>query len=347
MGRFRDDIEGISGYTPGTQPRGGGWIKLNTNENPYPPSPKALEAGREALANLQLYPDPVSRRLREAAARAWGVAPQEVIAGNGSDDILTILVRATVGEGETLATFAPSYSLYRTLAQIQGARYREIPFTEDYAIPADLDLAGVRLLFLANPNSPSGTAVGHEAIARVCAACAGVVVVDEAYADFARTNALPLLRECPNLVITRTLSKSYGLAGLRVGFGIAGADVVAELMKVKDSYNLDRVAQAAATAALEDAGHLAASVARIRATRERLAAGLHELGVATYPSEANFVFARFTRPAAKEVFAALEERKILVRHFDAPRTADCLRITVGSEEETGALLEALGAILGG
>lgn len=345
MSHFRPDILAMQGYVPGEQPQDEGWVKLNTNENPYPPSPAALAAARATLAKAQLYSDPLSTGLRQAAAQRYGLTAAQVIAGNGSDDVLNLLVRATAASEQVVASFTPSYTLYRTLAEVQGAAYREIPFAEGYAVPEDLDLAGVRLLFLPNPNAPSGTMVSHETIARLCAVCPGLVVIDEAYADFARENAIGLLAAHDNLVITRTFSKSYALAGLRIGLALAAAPIIEQLMKVKDSYNLDRVAQAAGTAALGDADWLARTVTRLCATRDRLAAALGELGLFVYPSEANFLLVRFDRPDAAAVFAALKERRILVRYFNTPQLKDCLRITVGTDAQANRLLAALAEIL--
>jgi histidinol-phosphate aminotransferase len=341
----RQAIAGMAGYTPGEQPQGGEFIKLNTNENPYPVSDAVKDAITAELDKLQLYSDPVSRELCQEAALLYGLETDQVIAGNGSDDILNILIRAAAGEGETVASFTPSYTLYRTLAEIQGAQFKTFEFTEDYQVPADLDLTGVRILFLPNPNSPSGTLVDHDTFRRLCRDCPGLVVADEAYADFAGENTLPLLLECENLVITRTFSKSYSLAGLRIGLGMASAAIIAELMKVKDSYNLDRIAQAAGAAALRDQASLREHTERIIVTRTRLTRELEALGCSVYPAHGNFVLARFPQKPAREIQEALTARRILVRYFDAPRLDDCLRISIGTEEETDALLAALTHIL--
>jgi histidinol-phosphate aminotransferase len=221
-----------------------------------------------------------------------------------------------------------------------------LDFDEDYQIQEGLNYAGIKVLFLANPNSPSGTCVSLDAIRRVCRACPGLVVVDEAYVDFSRVNALPLLKEFPNLVITRTFSKSYSLAGLRAGLAFASPEVIRELVKVKDSYNLDRLAQAGAAAALDDQETLRKNTARILATRERFTAAIKARGIFVYPSEANFVFARIPAGgiSAREIYLALKQRRILVRYFDAPRLRDCLRISMGRDDEMETLLAALGEL---
>jgi histidinol-phosphate aminotransferase len=344
MSYMRPAIEAMTGYVPGEQPQAGDWVKLNTNENPYPPSPAVGPALAAAAERARLYPDPVSRELRAAAGEVWGLPPEQILAGNGSDDVLNLLIRATASEGQTVASFAPSYTLYATLAQIQGAAYREYDLTETFAVPDDLYLDGVRVLFLANPNAPSGTAVDLAAVERLAGQCPGLLVVDEAYVDFAAagTTALPLLGRCPNLVVTRTLSKSYSLAGARVGFACAAPAIIEQLLKVKDSYNLDAFAQAAGTAALRDQETLRRNTERLVATRQRLTFELEKLGFEVEPSQTNFVLVSVgSAPAARALFGELKERRILVRYFDAPRLADCLRITVGTDEEVDRLLEAL------
>ncbi|MFH0909927.1 MAG: histidinol-phosphate transaminase [Planctomycetota bacterium] len=350
MPYVRPDIEALEGYEPGEQPRGKSFIKLNTNENPFPPSPRVAEAIAAATRELRLYSDPLSTDLREAAAKVYGLSPEQVIAGNGSDDILNLLIRLAVPAGACVASFSPSYTLYPTLAAIQGARFRPIAFTEDYEVPERLDLEGVRILFLANPNSPSGTWVGPETVRRLCRSAPGLVVADEAYADFARGNALALLGDCENLVITRSLSKSHSLAGLRVGLGLASAAIIRELLKVKDSYNLDRLAQAGAAAALRDPETLRKNTSRILATRRRFTAAIQAMGCSVYPSEANFVLARLPSgggaPSAKEVYQALKERGILVRYFEAPRLSDSLRISIGTDPDMDTLVAVLDELLG-
>lgn len=347
MNLLRPDIARMAPYTPGEQPQGGGFVKLNTNENPYPPSPRVLEALRREIGPaLRLYPDPLATPLRRAAAERFGVAPECVLAGNGSDELLTLIMRAFVGPGERVAYPTPTYTLYRTLAQIQGAQPIEVPFPDDYSLPPDLSRAGAKAVFLANPNSPSGTLVAPEAVSALATALSGLLVVDEAYVDFAAAHCLDLIGRHRNLIVLRTLSKSFSLCGVRCGLAFAPPDLIAGLMKVKDSYNVNRLAIAAGVAALEDIGGMQQNARKIVATRERLRGELEAMGFSCWPSQANFVLARAPRGRrARDLYEALKRRKILVRWFDAPRVDDCLRITVGTDAETDALLAALREVL--
>jgi histidinol-phosphate aminotransferase len=341
--RLRPVVERMRGYVPGEQPRGGRLVKLNTNENPYPPAPGVLAAVAAAASDdLRLYPDPAATALREAAARAYGVAPEQVLAGNGSDDLLTMLVRAAVGPDDVVVFPEPTYSLYDTLVTIQEGRSLTIPFPPDFSLPPALAAAEGRLTLVCNPNSPSGTFTPVAAIEELVAGRDGVVVVDEAYVDFAPASALPLLARHPNLVVLRTLSKSFSLAGMRVGLAFGDAELLAQVAKVKDSYNVSRVAIAAGAAALADMAWMERNVARIVATRARLAAGLATRGWEVLPSAANFVFARRPGEDQGPAQARLRERGVLVRHFATPRLADGLRITVGTDEEIDRLFAALG-----
>ena len=348
MGHVRNQIRQMTGYVPGAQPEGDGWVKLNQNENPYPPSPLALEAMRDALDDVRIYPESSSEAVRRAAASVYAIPQDQIMVANGSDEMLRILFQGCVGEGEEVVAFYPSYTYYETLAGIQGASYRLVAFTDDYGLPESLNLDQARLVFLPNPNAPSGTLFSDGDVARLCRSVPnGVVVVDEAYADFAKSTSLPLLQEMPNLVVTRTFSKSYSLAGLRLGLGFGRRELMAELDKVRDFYNVDCVAQAGGRAALQDQEHLQANVNRIIATRTRLVDALEDLGLQVWPSAANFVLARFAKPGAALVHRALQARKILVRHFPRPRLEDCLRISVGTDAEIDSLLGALQEILRG
>ena len=345
---FLPHVEAMSGYVPGEQPRGGRLIKLNTNENPYPPSPRALAALVAAAGEgLRRYPDPLGTVLREAVARRHGVTPEMVLTGNGSDDLLTIVTRAYVGPGDVGVYPEPSYVLYQTLLEIQNARSAVVSFGDDWTLDPDAFAAAARsarLAFLANPNSPSGTALSPAHVAEIAARLACPLVVDEAYADFAETNCVALVREYPHVIITRSFSKGYGLAGLRLGYLIAQPDVVEGLVKVKDSYNCDAPALAAGAAALDDQDYLATTRARILATRERLIAALRDLGCKVPDSRANFVWC--TGGLAPEpTYRALKERGILVRLMRYPGRADGLRITVGTDDEVDRLLAELSAIL--
>src|SRR5438876_7842756 len=293
---LRPNIRAMAGYTPGEQPRDGAFIKLNTNENPYPPSPRVFEAVRAVLTGdrLRKYPDPVGTEFRRSAGRILGVDPDSILIGNGSDDILTIVTRAFVPEGGLVVSPTPSYLLYRTLAEIQGARFQTVPFTPDWQMPSPWPLRGAHLTFLPSPNSPSGTVVDLQALQRFADQLEGPLVLDEAYVDFAEDNGLSLMRR-QNVIVTRSFSKSYALAGVRFGFAVADPATVRQLLKVKDSYNCDVLSLAAATAALEDQDYLQSTRSRILATRRRLTDALTGLGFAVCASQANFVWCRHPR----------------------------------------------------
>jgi histidinol-phosphate aminotransferase len=344
----RPEISAMHGYTPGEQPQGGTFIKLNTNENPYPCSPKVNEAIQAALARgLRKYPDPMATAFRTAAAKVYGVEPDWILCGNGSDDILTIVTRAFVGQGELLRLPYPSYILYKTLAQLQGANSEEARFTSDWKLsPAFAETKpNLKLVFLPNPNSPSGTMVSREAILDLAEQLPCPVLVDEAYADFASFNCIDLVQQNPKIMVSRTLSKSYALAGLRFGFIIAQPQLIRELEKVKDSYNCDALSIAGATAAIEDQDWLKANTAKILATRARLAKSLAGLGFSVLPSEANFVWCTHSAHPAQPLYAALKNERILVRYMNYAGFGDGLRISVGSDEEINTLLEKLAALV--
>jgi len=339
---LRPSIRAMAGYTPGEQPRDGAFLKLNTNENPYPPSPRVFEAIRAALTgdNLRKYPDPLGTRFRQAAGRVLGVDPDGILIGNGSDDVLTILTRALVAEGGLVVSPAPSYLLYKTLADIQGARFQGIPFDSNWKVDPAQAVRDASVTFFANPNSPSGTMVDLETLA----AWPGTMVVDEAYVDFADTNALGLLSRRRDLIVTRTLSKSYSLAGIRFGFAVGDPELIRHLVKVKDSYNCDVLSLAAATAAIEDQEHLRGITAAICATRTRLADALRKLEFSVTDSQANFVWARHARPV-KPLYEELKRRYILVRYMNYPGYGDGLRISVGTDAEIDRLLDVLRTLL--
>ncbi len=344
---FRPHIRAMSGYVPGEQPRGSEFIKLNTNENPYPPSPRAVEAISRALLDgrLRRYPDPVATSFRESAARIRGVDPSMILAGNGSDDLLTIITRAFAGPGDVVVYPTPSYILYRTLAELQGARPMEVAFESDWTLSAErFGLPGAKLAFLANPNSPSGTCLPPSEVAKLAARLDCPLVVDEAYGDFAETDCLGLIADHPNVIVTRSFSKGYGLAGLRLGYLVARPEIVAGLEKVKDSYNCDALSLVGGQAALEDRGYLAQTLARILATRDRLTRELRGLGYQLPQSRANFVWCEGGPPAG-EVYAALKARGVLVRLMHYPGRDDGLRITVGTDAEIDRLLELLAVIV--
>lgn len=347
----RDDIAALAGYVPGEQPQGGKWIKLNTNENPYPPSPAVARAIAATAAGRTLakYPDPLATVFRMRAAEVLGIEPDWILCGNGSDDLLTILVRTFVGAGDWLRMPYPSYILYRTLAGIQGAHCDEFHYDRDWSLAdgfAAPQASGgpVRLAIIANPNSPSGTLLKPERIARLADALPCALVVDEAYGDFAETNCLDLVRRNPRVIVTRSFSKSYALAGLRFGFAVAQPAVIQQLQKVKDSYNCDALSIAAATAAIDDQVWLADNRAKIIATRRRLTDALRSLGYQAQESQANFVWCTHPERPHKPVYEALKAQGILIRYMHYAGWGDGLRVTVGTDDEIDAFLACLKTI---
>jgi histidinol-phosphate aminotransferase len=346
--RLRPFIAAMGGYTPGEQPRDGEFLKLNTNESPYPPSPRVFEAIREALTGdrLRKYPDPVGRAFRRTAGEVLGVDPDGILIGNGSDDILTILTRAFVPEGGLIVSPTPSYLLYRTLADLQGARYRAVSFADDWSLPDQWPETGADLTFLSNPNSPSGTFVAESAVRQLADQLPGPLVADEAYADFAGANLLALAQErASTVIVTRSLSKSYCMAGIRFGFAVTTPEVASELVKVKDSYNCDVLSLAAAQAALADRDYLSQICAKIVTTRTRMERELPKLGFAVTPSRANFVWCRRSDRPVKPIYEELKRRRILIRYMSYPGYGDGLRISVGSEVEIDRLLAEMRSIL--
>ena len=348
MAFFRPTIDTLHPYVPGRQPAARTRvIKLNTNENPYPPSPQALDVLQQLDGDrLRRYPHPLGDELREAVAEVLAVDPTWVLPGNGSDDLLTMLVRAVAGPGRPVVYPTPTYVLYRTLAEIQDAPVVEVPFDDRFVLPVEqLVAAQGALTFVANPNSPSGSAASTERLNALATALEGLLVIDEAYVAFADDDALTLVRRHANVVILRTLSKSHALAGLRLGFAIAHPAVLAGLAKVKDSYNVGVVAACVGAAALRDVEHTRRVVARITASRTRLAVALAALNCRVWPSQANFLLVRPPGGDAKRVYRELEAAGILVRYFGGTSLSDTLRITVGTDEEQTVLLAALGTIL--
>jgi histidinol-phosphate aminotransferase len=348
---FRESIQKMAPYQPGEQPRPGErLIKLNTNENPYPPSPRVLRAVARAAAGalLRLYPAPRADDFIGSAARLYGVAKRNIIAGNGSDELLAMLFRATLDSGDTVAYPVPTYSLYDTLASIQGARVLRFPLRDDFSIPLDeLAQAQARLTIVCSPNSPSGTSTPARHLDQLARRLRGrLLVIDEAYVDFAQENALGLIRRNRNVVILRSLSKSFSLAGMRLGLCFASPPVVEELLKVKDSYNLSRIALAAGAAALADTSWMRRNVARVKRTRARTEALLRQLGFQVPASQANFVLARLPGQNLAVVARGLRRAGILVRYFSTPLLADTLRISIGTDVEMAALFKALAPLAG-
>ncbi|MBL4576138.1 MAG: histidinol-phosphate transaminase [Opitutaceae bacterium] len=344
-------ISKLKAYTPGDQPEGSEWIKLNTNENPYPPSPKVSEAIRELDANsLRLYPDPKSLQLREAIAAHHSLEPNQVIIGNGSDDILNLLIRAFGGVGGTVGFSFPSYSLYPVLIGIGDGVTEIVDFQREMYLPVEqVRNSSAGLFLLTSPNAPTGVGFKNEKIEEVLKVHSGLFVVDEAYADFADETAIALLKKYPRLVITRTFSKSYSLAGIRVGYALAAPEAIDFLDRVRDSYNVSRLSQVAALAALEDQTYFQRVVAQVKETRMLFQAELKEKGWFVYPSQANFLFlepknskGESNEDVATSLFDYLYSEKILVRYFGSHvLTSSFLRITLGTESEMKVLSKAI------
>ena len=341
MNLVRTSVRALSAYTPGEQPAGGGVVKLNTNENPYPPSPRVAEALASLdAADLRLYPDPVCRELRETIAALHGCGVEKVFAGNGSDEILALCTRAFVEDDGAIGYFEPSYSLYPVLADIRcaGKRPVELGPQFDWRMPGGYACS---LFFMTHPNAPTGMLYPRAAVEAFCASFPGVVLIDEAYVDFSSAHCMDLALRLPNVLVMRTVSKSYSLAGLRVGYAVGPAPLIEALFKLKDSYNLDRLAQRLAVAALRDQPWMRENVRKICATRQRLTAALESRGFTVYPSETNFLWVRPNVAPARLLFARLREQSIFVRHFAGARTEEFLRITVGTDAEADALLDAI------
>lgn len=349
MSRFlKPSLRGFHAYVPGEQPADlTGWIKLNTNESPLAPSPRVLQAVKDAAADtMRLYPSPTAQPAREAIAREFELDPSWVACGNGSDELIAMCFRAFAGPGDSVAFCEPTYPLFAPLAAIHENQPSVHPLGDGWQMTADFRRDSAPLKFLVNPNSPIGNWYSADQVEEVVSASPGVVVIDEAYVDFAPEARVDMVRRHPNAIVLRTLSKSSALAGLRFGFALAQPDLIAGLDLVKDSYNLSRLQIAAAVAAIEDSGHRERIVREVVRERDWLSAQLSGLGFQVEPSYTNFVFCRPpSRHPAGDVFAALRDQRILVRSYERDPIAGWLRITVGTHSEMEALMEALGGIL--
>lgn len=339
----------LTPYVPGEQPKIQNLIKLNTNELPHPPSPRVIAAIQEAAASLQLYPDPESTALRSAIARRFDLEASQVFVGNGSDEVLAHAFQAFFNHGDPVLFPDVTYSFYPVYCELYGLTFRKIPVNDDLQIQAG-DYAGpCGGVVIPNPNAPTGQILTPEDICTILKAVPDrVVLIDEAYVDFGATSSSALINEFPNLLVVQTLSKSRGLAGLRVGFAMGHPSLIEALTRVKDSFNsypLDRLAQAGAQAAIEDEAWLQETTAKIIATRTVLTSELSKLGLRVLPSGANFVYASHTDRDAATLAARLRERGIIVRHLKGPRTSDWLRITIGTDDQCAKLIEELRDIL--
>jgi histidinol-phosphate aminotransferase len=339
---IRPTIQHMHGYVPGEQPQDQQYIKLNSNENPYPPSPRVREALQRAIGDdLRLYPDPVANRLRDTAATVYGLRREQILVGNGSDDLLTMLMRTCVGPGDRVAYPVPTYTLYDELVTMQDGHIVHVPFPADFSLPPQLGESDAKLTILCHPNAPSGTLPPLAHIEELARRVKGMLVIDEAYIDFADETALSLVHKYDHVVILRTFSKSFSLAGMRIGLAFGHPDFIRELLKVKDSYNVNRLSIVAAVAALEDYAWMRQHVEKIRATRARLSAALRECAYVVYDSHANFVLARKPGISQAPIYEGLKARGMLIRYFSSPALADCIRVTVGTDEEIDRLVSAL------
>ena len=362
---IRPLVHDLHAYVPGEQPKIKGLIKLNTNENPYPPSPKVLAAVKAVVdGRLRLYPNPTAEKLRAKLAKLHGCKPENIIIGNGSDEVLALAVRAFVEPNSKLKTqnsklpqatvqyFTPSYSLYPVLADIHGAAKNAVPLKPDFSMPSIAELKrgkqwnfNAALTFVTTPNAPSGRGYKTAELEKLCHAQKGVVILDEAYVDFANENALKLALKFPHVLVARTFSKAYSLCFQRVGYFVGHAELIAALDKIRDSYNVNGLGQIAAEATLDDLKFYRANFKKIIATRDWLSRELTKLGFRVLPSQTNFLLVKPPVFPAQAWLQKLRDRKILVRWFSAPEVSGYLRITIGTPAEAAALAKAARGIL--
>ena len=357
----RSSVLKLHAYVPGEQPKIKGLIKLNTNENPYPPSPKVLNAVRQAVdGRLRLYPNPTAQPLREALAKLHRCDPENLIIGNGSDELLALATRAFVepANGSPKSSkakvqyFTPSYSLYPVLADIHGAVRNPVPLDRDFAIPSLASLKRGKqwdlraaLTFVTTPNAPSGRGYSTAQLARLCRAQQGVVILDEAYVDFADSHAMALATKLPNVLVARTFSKAYSLCFQRVGYFVGHPELIAALDKIRDSYNVNGLGQVAAVATLQDLPYYRRNFERVKSTRRWLVKELARLGFETLPSQTNFILTRPPKLSATLWLEKLRDRKLLVRWFNYPEIRDRIRISIGTQAEAEALVGAARRLL--
>ena len=346
---FRKDIDGMEGYAPGEQLNIPELIKLNTNENPFPPCPGVFQALASIdPARLRLYPNPTSDPVRDEIAKMFGLTRDNVIACNGSDDTLSITVRCFSSATLPIACLRPSYTLYPTLAALHGAPVKYIDLADDFGMPDDIldQLKGTNLFLIARPNAPTGNSFPRELMEKICANYRGMVLIDEAYADFAADNCADFVNRFPNVIVSRTFSKSRSLAGLRFGFALAHRRTIEGMMKMKDSYNVSYLTQMLAIAALRDTDYFTDCVDKIRMARELLLTGLLDLGFEVVPSETNFLFAAPPDGDGERCFRELRARNILVRYFPYPRTKRYVRISIGTSNQVVKLWAVLSELYG-
>lgn len=346
MGYFRENVEKVKGYEPGFQPKDADVVKLNTNENPYASSPKAMEVLEQINSEqLRRYPDPLGTAFREAAGKVNAVPADWIMCCNGGDDLLSIAFRAFCDEKRPVAYPVPTYSLYPVLAYLQNCKAIEIPFDKEYNLPAKLASTGAALTIVCNPNAPTGSFINAHELASLADELDGVLLIDEAYVDFAEQNCTSLVKDFDNVIILRSLSKGYSLAGLRFGYAIAQPNLIEGLIKVKDSYNVDAVAIAVACAAISDQQYFRQNVEKVKTERVRVTEQLQQIGFEVPASSSNFVLAKSKNAQAADIYDKLVQRNIFVRYFNLPGLDDKLRITIGTAEQNDKLLNALKEIL--
>ena len=346
----RKMLESVAGYVPGEQPSDLNVVKLNTNENPYPPSPRVLEALRALDTEaLRRYPDPSASAFCAECAKRYGLSGTDwIIAGNGMDELLSLVIRTFVDPDEKVLAPYPTYSLYEVLCKLHGCEMISIDLDGQFQLPEAFYETPAKLCLLARPNAPSGVSVPRADVERLCESFPGIVVIDEAYVDFGEDHCMDFPARFENAVVMRTFSKSFSLAGMRIGIAVARPAIINEFMKVKDSYNMSAFSEAAALAAIEDYAYMRGNADRVRDTRARLHDALAALGFDIPESQSNFLLARWNgTPTAREIFERLRDRGIYVRYFAGRCLENALRITVGTDEQCGALVRALGEIIGG
>ncbi|MBL4573511.1 MAG: histidinol-phosphate transaminase [Gammaproteobacteria bacterium] len=348
----RKNIQKMQGYAPGEQPSTANIIKLNTNENPYPPSPQVLTALKSIdVTALRRYPSPMADSFREAASRLHNISAEQIIPTNGGDELLRLVLTTYVEQLDTIAVCKPSYSLYPVLAEIQGCQLKEIPLLDDWSMPEDfltqLNKSAAKLLILVNPNAPTGALLRVDYLAEIAENFSGLLLIDEAYVDFIdpelNYDSISLINSHDNILILRTLSKAYSLAGLRFGYGIGAKSLIEPMMfKTRDSYNTDYIAQSLATAALDSFEYAQENCKRIRQSREQMRTDLRELGLNSPASQSNFILCQVPESiGAEKLYQQLKQRNILVRYFDQDRLRDKLRISIGTDAENAALVAAV------
>jgi len=348
---LRESLKKYSAYEPGEQPEGDGWVKLNTNENPYPPIPEIVKDLKSALDDKELlrkYPDPLALEVRKAVLNQLLLDKNTltnrntIVIGNGSDDILDIIFKTFIDPNDEVVFFYPTYGLYKVLATLYGAKISELKLNDDFSIPDSASNAQGKLFLVNSPNNPNGKSFDNDSILRICNNFPGLVIVDEAYADFSDKTCLPLLKQVKNLIVIRTFSKSFSLASLRLGYALADANIIKELNKVKLPYNTNSLAQIAALSCIKHRKKIYAQNKKIIAERERLTKELNAFeGISVISSDANFIFIKFDNKSTTLKFLwDLKELKILVRHFSKPGLYNYIRLTIGTEDENNKFLSA-------